>query len=52
MCISTLHVQGTCCACYAFGALGALEGAHALASGKLLALSAQNILDCSSMFKS
>lgn len=48
--VTSVKSQGKCCACYAFGALGALEGAHALAYGKLLDLSAQNILDCSRRF--
>ena len=40
-------IQGQCGASYAFSALGALEGAWALAHGKLTTLSEQNIIDCS-----
>lgn len=40
-------VQGGCGASYAFGAMGALEGAWALAKGTLVSLSEQNIIDCS-----
>ena len=40
-------VQGQCGASYAFSAVGALEGAWALAHGKLTLLSEQNIIDCS-----
>ena len=36
-----------CGASYAFSAIGALEGALALATGKLTTLSEQNIIDCS-----
>ena len=40
-------VQGMCGASYAFSAVGALEGARALAYGDLVQLSEQNIIDCS-----
>ena len=40
-------VQGQCGASYAFSAIGALEGAWALAHSKLTLLSEQNIIDCS-----
>ena len=39
--------QGDCGASYAFSAIGAIEGAYALAHGKQVALSEQNIVDCS-----
>ena len=36
------------CGCsYAFAAMGALEGATALAHGNLVKLSEQNVVDCS-----
>ncbi len=38
---------GQCDSCYAFSAVGALEGANALAKGYFVALSEQNIVDCS-----
>ena len=41
------HFQGQCGASYAFSAVGALEGAWALAYGNLVTLSEQNIIDCS-----
>ena len=40
-------VQGQCGSSYAFSAVGALEGANALATGSLVTLSEQNIIDCS-----
>lgn len=40
-------MQSKCGASYAFSAMAALEGANALATGKLVTLSEQNIIDCS-----
>ena len=46
--VTSVKNQGQCGASYAFSAIGALEGAQALANGNLKALSEQNIIDCSS----
>lgn len=46
--VTSVKNQGQCGASYAFSAMGALEGAQALATGNLKALSEQNIIDCSS----
>ena len=43
------HTQGECCSSYAFGIVAALEGSHALATGQLVSLSEQNVVDCSGM---
>ena len=44
------NTQGQCGASYAFSAVGTLEGAWALAHGRLTPLSEQNIIDCSGIY--
>ena len=39
--------QGSCGACYAFSAIGALEGAYLAKTGELLSFSEQQLIDCS-----
>ena len=41
--------QANCGGCWDFAAIAALEGANAIASGKLTALSEQEVLDCCNM---
>jgi C1A family cysteine protease len=44
--LTAVKDQGSCGSCWTFSATGALEGAHAIKSGKLLAFSEQQIVDC------
>ncbi|KAI3684461.1 hypothetical protein L6452_33685 [Arctium lappa] len=38
--------QGQCGSCWAFGAMGSLESAHAIRTGQLVSVSEQQIVDC------
>ncbi|OHS96908.1 Crustapain [Tritrichomonas foetus] len=44
--VSDIKDQGSCGSCWSFGAIVAQEGAHALATGELITLSEQNLVDC------
>jgi hypothetical protein len=47
--VSRVKRQGRCGACWAIAAAGALEGANAIHTDKLVEMSEQQILDCASM---